>query len=372
MEEIYGLASSADYSDHTGIGSSVSPEGLVCPPEFATSYASYYSPGGCFGEKIHSSGGVFVGHLPGAAGAPESSASPVFTGQEEAGAAYGTEISSAMKAKIASHPRYPSLVEAYIDCRKVGAPPEIASLLEEIRRENDACKASAVTGCVGADPELDEFMVGTASPFLLLPASVPQEPRGMEDNQCRIKAGWVQTKESYFEILVKYKSDLTKPFDEATTFLNKIERQLRNLCSGTTERNCGSDEQAGSSDDELSAGEVETQDSNPRSQEHDLKEKLLRKYSGYLSSLKQEFSKKKKKGKLPKEARQMLLDWWNLHYKWPYPTEADKIALAESTGLDQKQINNWFINQRKRHWKPSESMQFAVMDSLSAPFYDED
>lgn len=60
---------------------------------------------------------------------------------------------------------------------------------------------------------------------------------------------------------------------------------------------------------------------------------------------------------------------------WPFSfltQEADKIALAESTGLDQKQINNWFINQRKRHWKPSENMQFAVMDSLSAPFYDED
>ncbi|CAN6446209.1 unnamed protein product [Victoria cruziana] len=334
MEEIYGLASSVDYSDHTGIGSSVSPEGLVCPPEFATSYASYYSPGGIsgfFGEKIHSSSAVVVGHLPAVAGAPESSASPGFAGET-----YAAEISSVMKAKIASHPRYPSLVEAYIDCRKVGAPPEIASLLEEIRRENDACKASAMTGCLGADPELDEFM------------------------------------ETYFEILVKYKSDLTKPFDEATTFLNKIERQLRNLCSGTMQRNCVSDEPAASSDDELSGGEVEIQDSNQRSEEHDLKEKLLRKYSGYLSSLKQEFSKKKKKGKLPKEARQTLLDWWNLHYKWPYPTEADKIALAESTGLDQKQINNWFINQRKRHWKPSENMQFAVMDSLSAPFYDED
>lgn len=81
-----------------------------------------------------------------------------------------------------------------------------------------------------------------------------------------------------------------------------------------------SDEPAASSDDELSGGEVEIQDSNQRSEEHDLKEKLLRKYSGYLSSLKQEFSKKKKKGKLPKEARQTLLDWWNLHYKWPYPT----------------------------------------------------
>lgn len=56
---------------------------------------------------------------------------------------------------------------------QVGAPPEIASLLEEIRRENDACKASAMTGCLGADPELDEFMVRTASrspfTFVFLP-----------------------------------------------------------------------------------------------------------------------------------------------------------------------------------------------------------
>jgi hypothetical protein len=33
--------------------------------------------------------------------------------------------------------------------------------------------------------------------------------------------------------------------------------------------------------------------------------------------------------------------------------ELEKAALAESTGLDGKQINNWFINQRKRHWKPT-------------------
>lgn len=50
--------------------------------------------------------------------------------------------------------------------------------------------------------------------------------------------------------------------------------------------------------------------------------------------------------------------------------EGDKIALAESTGLDQKQINNWFINQRKRHWKPAENMQFA--DSTSGPVFSDD
>lgn len=41
--------------------------------------------------------------------------------------------------------------------------------------------------------------------------------------------------------------------------------------------------------------------------------------------------------------------------------ESQKLALAESTGLDQKQINNWFINQRKRHWKPSEEIQTYVV-----------
>lgn len=36
-------------------------------------------------------------------------------------------------------------------------------------------------------------------------------------------------KETYIDMLVKYKSDLERPFDEATDFLNKIEIQLSNL-----------------------------------------------------------------------------------------------------------------------------------------------
>ncbi|KAL6955134.1 Homeotic protein knotted-1 [Sarracenia purpurea var. burkii] len=117
-------------------------------------------------------------------------------------------------------------------------------------------------------------------------------------------------------------------------------------------------------DQDNSGGETELPEIDPRAEDRELKNHLLKKYSGYLSSLKQELSKKKKKGKLPKEARQKLLSWWELHYKWPYPSETEKVALAESTGLDQKQINNWFINQRKRHWKPSEDVQFMVMDGL--------
>lgn len=44
-------------------------------------------------------------------------------------------------------------------------------------------------------------------------------------------------KETYCDVLMKYKSDLERPFNEATTFLNKVELQLRNLCTGASVRN---------------------------------------------------------------------------------------------------------------------------------------
>lgn len=85
------------------------------------------------------------------------------------------------------------------------------------------------------------------------------------------------------------------------------------------------DEVAGTPEEEPSSyGEVETPGNQEsyctRQTNQDLKEMLLKKYSGYLSSLKKEFLKKRKKEKLPKDARMALLDWWNTHYKWPYPT----------------------------------------------------
>ncbi|MBA0554861.1 hypothetical protein Golob_013938, partial [Gossypium lobatum] len=105
-----------------------------------------------------------------------------------------SDMYDVIKTQIANHPRYPDLVSAHIECRKVGAPPELGSLLGEIGRENH----HPISGCseIGADPELDDFM------------------------------------ESYCEVLHKYKEELSKPFDEATTFLSNIESQLSNLCKG--------------------------------------------------------------------------------------------------------------------------------------------
>nr|GEV88898.1 retrotransposon protein, putative, Ty1-copia subclass [Tanacetum cinerariifolium] len=102
------------------------------------------------------------------------------------------------RAKILSHPLYPKLLQVYIDCQKVGAPTDIANLFDEIFKDNDFCRRSSSCSCLGDDPELDEFM------------------------------------ETYCEMLDKYRSDLARPFDEATTFLNNMQTQLTNLCKGTT------------------------------------------------------------------------------------------------------------------------------------------
>lgn len=81
------------------------------------------------------------------------------------------------------------------------------------------------------------------------------------------------------------------------------------------------DEGVGSSDEYYSGGENEVSDcGRTPTMDRELKDKLFRKYGGYIGTLKHEFSKKKKKGKLPKEAREILLDWWSVHKKWPYPT----------------------------------------------------
>eukprot|EP00242_Pyramimonas_sp_CCMP2087_P000475 CAMPEP_0198229308 /NCGR_PEP_ID=MMETSP1445-20131203/114053_1 /TAXON_ID=36898 /ORGANISM="Pyramimonas sp., Strain CCMP2087" /LENGTH=328 /DNA_ID=CAMNT_0043909761 /DNA_START=250 /DNA_END=1236 /DNA_ORIENTATION=+ len=69
-----------------------------------------------------------------------------------------------------------------------------------------------------------------------------------------------------------------------------------------------------------------------------------------LMKLKNEFLMRRKKGKLPKEATRPLQTWWYQHIFWPYPSEEDKRELVLKTSLISTQINNWFINQRKRHW----------------------
>ncbi|KAF5951852.1 hypothetical protein HYC85_009796 [Camellia sinensis] len=82
----------------------------------------------------------------------------------------------------------------------------------------------------------------------------------------------------------------------------------------------------------------------------ELKHELKQGYKEKIVDIREEILCKRRAGKLPGDTTSMLKAWWQSHSKWPYPTEEDKARLVQETGLQLKQINNWFINQRKRNW----------------------
>ncbi|GMH03217.1 hypothetical protein Nepgr_005056 [Nepenthes gracilis] len=113
-------------------------------------------------------------------------------GKERQGASH--DQMDDMKAKIIAHPHYSNLLQAYLDCQKVGAPPEEVARLSAARQEFETRQQSSFTSRVASeDPELDQFM------------------------------------EAYYNMLVKYRDELTRPVQEALDFMRRMEAQLNLL-----------------------------------------------------------------------------------------------------------------------------------------------
>jgi hypothetical protein len=54
----------------------------------------------------------------------------------------------------------------------------------------------------------------------------------------------------------------------------------------------------------------------------------------------------------PSHVREHLKMWLMLHQNDPFPTDSEKNKLCKETGLSKDQLNNWFINGRRRYLKP--------------------
>lgn len=65
------------------------------------------------------------------------------------------------------------------------------------------------------------------------------------------------------------------------------------------------------------------------------------------------------KNKLPKRATDILQAWFLKNIDHPYPSSEAKEVLRNATGLNMKQIQNWFTNSRK---------VFQCFDSASKAF----
>ncbi|XP_073014187.1 homeobox protein knotted-1-like 12, partial [Typha latifolia] len=158
----------------------------------------------------------------------------------------GEEISprdmEAIKAKIMSHPQYSTLLVAFMECQKVGAPPDVVERLTAISRRVESCPSRRHEPT--SDPELDQFM------------------------------------EAYCNMLVKYREELSRPIQEAMDFLKRVETQLNSLTNGASARFFTSDTkcEVGSSEEDGSGGEGEVPEIDACTEEKELKHHLLKKY----------------------------------------------------------------------------------------------
>jgi hypothetical protein len=88
-----------------------------------------------------------------------------------------------------------------------------------------------------------------------------------------------------------------------------------------------------------------------------------KKLSGTISAMTDNLSDEEEGGGKPRnKSRRELptgavatLKAWLLspeHFTHPYPTPQDQVMLMQKTGIDKKQLKNWFTNARRRIWKP--------------------
>ncbi|PPD84349.1 hypothetical protein GOBAR_DD18715 [Gossypium barbadense] len=252
------------------------------------------------------------------------------------------------KAEILAHPFYEQLLSAHVACLRIATPvdqlPRIDAQLAQ--SQHVVAKYSALgggsQGLVSDDKELDQFMTH----YVLLLCSFKEQLQ----QHVRVHAM------------------------EAVMACWEIEQSLQSLTGvspgeGTGATMSDDDDDQVDSDANLFDTSLDGTDSMgfgpliPTESErslmervrHELKHELKQGYKEKIVDIREEILRKRRAGKLPGDTTSVLKAWWQSHSKWPYPTEEDKARLVQETGLQLKQINNWFINQRKRNWHSNPS-----------------
>ncbi|XP_078157958.1 homeobox protein knotted-1-like 5 isoform X2 [Carex rostrata] len=250
-----------------------------------------------------------------------------------------------LKAELMSHPLFQQLLAAHVACMRVATPVDQLATLDAQLAESPRVVAKysnvASAGAVRSDcKELDHFMAH----YVLLLNSFKEQLQ----QHVRVHAM------------------------EAVMACWEIEQSLQTLTGATPEESTGATMSDNEDDNTDENGDL---DANLPDQGLDgldmgfgplvpseaersliervrleLKTELKEGFKTKINDIREEILRKRRAGKLPGDTASLLKSWWQSHSKWPYPTEEDKARLVQETGLQLKQINNWFINQRKRNW----------------------
>ncbi|KAL2327373.1 hypothetical protein Fmac_020800 [Flemingia macrophylla] len=248
------------------------------------------------------------------------------------------------KADILGHPLYEQLLSAHVSCLRIATPvdqlPRIDAQLQQSQSVVD--KYSRLGNAVVDDKDLDQFMTHYVILLCAFKEQLQQHVRvhAME----AVMACWEleQSLQSLTGVSPGEGTGATMSDDEE----DQAESNA-NLYEGSMD-----------GADSLSFGPLvptETERSLMERVRQELKHELKQGYKDKIVDIREEILRKRRAGKLPGDTTSLLKAWWQSHSKWPYPTEEDKARLVQETGLQLKQINNWFINQRKRNWHTNPS-----------------
>ncbi|KAL7093383.1 hypothetical protein ACP275_11G037900 [Erythranthe tilingii] len=250
------------------------------------------------------------------------------------------------KADILSHPLYEQLLSAHVSCLRIATPvDQLPRIDAQLAQSQQVVAKYSVLGH-GQHPlddkDLDHFMTH----YVLLLSSFKEQLQ----QHVRVHAM------------------------EAVMACWELEQSLQSLTGvapgeGTGATMSDDDEDQADSetnlfDESLDGGDnmgfgplvpTETERSLMERVRLELKHELKQGYKEKIVDIREEILRKRRAGKLPGDTTSVLKSWWQSHSKWPYPTEEDKARLVQETGLQLKQINNWFINQRKRNWHSNPS-----------------
>ncbi|XP_052210035.1 homeobox protein knotted-1-like 3 isoform X5 [Diospyros lotus] len=256
---------------------------------------------------------------------------------------------ASLKTEILSHPLYEQLLSAHVACLRISTPVDQLERIDaQLARAQQVLAKYSSSGHGNIDDkELDQFMTH----YVLLLCSFKDQLQ----QHVRVHAM------------------------EAVMACWEIEQSLQSLTGvlpgeGTGGTMSDEDDDQADSDTNLFDGSLECADTMgfgplvPTESErslmervrHELKHELKQGYKEKIVDIREEILRKRRAGKLPGDTTSVLKAWWQSHSKWPYPTEEDKAKLVQETGLQLKQINNWFINQRKRNWHSNPSSSTAV------------
>ncbi|KAL0763620.1 hypothetical protein Bca101_079771 [Brassica carinata] len=263
--------------------------------------------------------------------------------------------SASDKAAILKHPMYEQLLAAHVACLRVATPvdqiPRIDAQLSQLHTV--AAKYSSLG--VGMDnKELDHFM----SHYVVVLCSFKEQ---LQHHVCvhaleAITACWEieQSLQSITGVSPSESNGKTMSDDDEDD--NQVVESEVNMFDGSLD---GSDCMMGFGP----LVPTERERSLVERVKKELKHELKQGFKEKIVDIREEIMRKRRAGKLPGDTTSVLKEWWRTHSKWPYPTEEDKARLVEETGLQLKQINNWFINQRKRNWNSSSSTSSTLSKS---------